>query len=77
MIPRKAGEIKEDNMELVCNLLDYYGDVEDLICIIDPQKEQVCWPKRADASVSVRSLLEGRLMAIYTYKEVPYEPERV
>ena len=64
-------------MELVCNLRDYHGDVENLICVIDPKEKRVCWPGHAGACVDIDALLEGRLMAIYTYKEVPHEPERV
>ena len=64
-------------MELVCDLRDYYGDAENLICVIDPKDERVCWPRHVDASVDVKALLEGRLLAIYMHKEVPYEPERV
>ena len=64
-------------MELVCNLRDYHGDVENLICVIDPKEERICWPRRAGASVDIKALLEDRLMAIYIHKEAPYEPERV
>lgn len=69
MITRNAGEIKEGKkMELVCDLRDYNGDVENLICVIDTKNNIVCWPKMVDASVNLQSMVDGHLLAVYIHK---------
>lgn len=55
-------------MKLVCDLRDYRGDADNLLCVIDTKNSTVCWPNAAGANVDVKSLLEGRLLAIYIHK---------
>ena len=58
-------------MKLVCDLRDYRGDKEDLICVIDPKSCQCFWPKSSNTTVGLKKLLDGTLLAVYEHKEVP------
>ena len=55
-------------MKLVCDLRDYRGDMENLICVIDTENNTVCWPKMVGANVNVKSLVDGHLLAVYIHK---------
>ena len=62
-------------MKLVCELRDYRGDKESLICVIDPKSEDCFFPGEPRYNLNLDRLLDGTLLAIYECKEAAYEPE--
>lgn len=56
-------------MKLICDLRDYRGDKEDLICVIDP-KECICYsPENTQEEISLKNLLDGEQFAVYYHKD--------
>lgn len=63
-------------MKLVCDLRDYRGDKEDLICVIDPG-ECICYdPNDNSEKIYLQNLLDGELLAVYYHKDHDLDIER-
>ena len=58
-------------MEFVCDFKDYYGSIEDLICIIDTANNRVIWPKDENAEINLQALMNNHLLVVYVHREPP------
>lgn len=62
-------------MILVCALRDYRGDKENLICVLDPEREDCFFLRYPQYNINLDHFLDGTLLAVYEYKEESHEPE--
>ena len=55
-------------MNIVSDLRDFRGSVEDLICIIDAENRTIFWPEQLDLCTELKRVIDGGLLAVYRYK---------